>query len=54
MDQAQKGAQQAIGRSREGLSTKIHAVVDALGKPLQFELTGDEAHDSVQGFIGNC
>jgi hypothetical protein len=39
MDQAQKGAQQAIGRSREGLSTKIHAVVDALGKPLQFELT---------------
>ncbi|WP_431523312.1 IS5 family transposase [Paenibacillus amylolyticus] len=41
---------QAIGRSRRGLSTKIHAVVDALENPLRFDLTGGEAHDSVQGF----
>ncbi|OZQ56949.1 hypothetical protein CA599_31965, partial [Paenibacillus taichungensis] len=39
-----------MGRSRGGLSTKIHAVVDALGNPLRFELTGGEAHDSVQGY----
>lgn len=38
------------GRSRGGLSTKIHAVVDALGNPLGLELTGGEAHDSVQGY----
>ncbi|MMZ56922.1 hypothetical protein D1872_188330 [compost metagenome] len=27
-------SKQAIGRSRGGLTTKIHAVVDALGNPL--------------------
>lgn len=37
---AQKsGENQAIGRSRGGLTTKIHAVVDALGNPLGFSLT---------------
>jgi len=36
---------QAIGRSRGGLSTKIHALVDALGNPIRFVLTGGEAHD---------
>ena len=30
---------QAIGRSRGGLSTKIHATVDALGYPTGFVLT---------------
>ena len=30
---------QAIGRSEGGLSTKIHAMVDALGNPLAFFLT---------------
>ncbi|WP_434784554.1 IS5 family transposase [Paenibacillus polymyxa] len=47
---AKGGKTQAIGRSRGGLSTKIHAVVDALGNPLRFELTGGQAHDSVQGY----
>jgi transposase len=32
---------QAIGRSRGGLSTKIHALVDALGNPIKAILTGD-------------
>ncbi|MGH6851692.1 MAG: IS5 family transposase [Methylocella sp.] len=41
------GSDQAIGRSRGGLSTKIHALVDALGNPLRFLLTGGEAHDLV-------
>ena len=41
------GEDQAIGRSRGGLSTKIHAVADALGNPIGFFLTGGEAHDLV-------
>ena len=36
---------QAIGRSRSGLSTKIHATVDALGNPTGFHLTAGQAHD---------
>jgi transposase len=38
---------QAIGRSRGGLSTKIHTLVDALGNPIGFHLAGGEAHDLV-------
>ncbi len=38
---------QAIGRSRGGLSTKIHALVDALGNPLAFRLTAGQTHDLV-------
>jgi transposase len=37
----------AIGRSRGGLSTKVHLVVDALGLPLEFEITEGQRHDSV-------
>ena len=36
---------QALGRSRDGLSTKIHATVDALGNPTGFLLTPRQAHD---------
>src|ERR1700745_1465055 len=39
------GEDQAIGRSKGGLSTKIHLMVDALGNPLAFFLTGGQAHD---------
>ena len=38
---------QAIGRSRGGLSTKIHTLVDALGNPVNFHLTGGDAHDLI-------
>jgi transposase len=38
-------AQEAIGRSKGGLSTKIHATVDALGNPLSFHLTPGQACD---------
>ncbi|THF75374.1 IS5 family transposase [Cohnella fermenti] len=41
---------QAIGRSRGGLTTKIHAVVDALGNPLQFEVTAGNINDCVVGY----
>ncbi|MDL2264085.1 IS5 family transposase [Synergistaceae bacterium OttesenSCG-928-I11] len=44
-----KGGQekQALGRSRGGFTTKIHAIVDALGNPLKLFLTGGEVHDIV-------
>ncbi|WP_442966770.1 IS5 family transposase [Rhizobium sp. C1] len=41
-----KGADaQAIGRSRGGRTTKIHAVVDAKGRPLAFEITPGQLGD---------
>ncbi len=36
---------QALGRSRGGFSTKIHLLVDALGNPLKFILTGGQSAD---------
>jgi transposase len=36
---------QAIGRSRGGRNTKIHALADAKGRLLSILLTGGEAHD---------
>src|SRR4051794_14660227 len=42
---SRRGEDQAIGRSRGGLSTKIHATVDALGNPVGFHLTGGQEHD---------
>ena len=36
---------EAIGRSKGGLSTKIHATTDALGNPLGFNLTPGQAGD---------
>ena len=44
----QKKGDQALGRSRGGLSTKIHALVEGLGSLAQFHLTGGEAGDSPQ------
>jgi transposase len=37
---------QAIGISRGGRSTKIHAIVDSKGRPLNFAVTGGQVHDS--------
>ena len=36
---------QAIGRSRGGRNTKIHALADAKGRLLSFLLSGGQAHD---------
>ena len=38
---------EGLGRSRGGLSSKIHCVVDGLGNPVDFILTGGEVHDSL-------
>jgi transposase len=34
-----------MGRSRGGLTTKIHALVDAEGRPIGLKLTEGQAHD---------
>lgn len=34
-----------MGRSRGGLTTKIHALVDANGLPITLKLTAGQAHD---------
>jgi len=37
--------QEQLGRSRGGVSTKIHVAVDGLGKPTQLILSAGQAHD---------
>ena len=37
---------QLMGRSRGGLTSKIHVVVDGNGLPVQLGLTGGQAHDN--------
>lgn len=48
---AKRGGQesQALGRSTGGFTSKIHALVDGLGNPLDFVLTGGQRHDVTQG-----
>jgi len=41
-----KSEVKAIGRSRGGLTTKIHAIVDGLGNPVVFLLSSGNDHDS--------
>jgi transposase len=38
-------SEQAVGKSRGGLSTKIHAAVDALGNPVRLLLTAGQASE---------
>lgn len=45
---ARGGGAEDLGRSRGGLTTKIHAVVDGLGRPLCFLLTPGQAADCRQ------
>jgi transposase len=40
--------QEALGRSKGGFTTKVHALVDALGNPLKFILTPGQRHDITQ------
>lgn len=47
-ERAKNGGDQAIGRSRGGLTTKIHALVDAMGNPVGFSLTPGQASDLSQ------
>ena len=41
-----RNKKQSMGRSRGGLTSKIHAVVDTNGLPVQLALTAGEAHDN--------
>lgn len=42
------GGDQGIGKSKGGLTTKIHMGVDSCGFPLCFDITGGEVHDCKQ------
>jgi transposase len=37
-----------VGRSRGGLTTKLHCVTDGTGKPLKFQLTSGQVADCLQ------
>jgi transposase len=41
-----RNRKQSMGRSRGGLTTKIHALVDSNGLPVRLALTAGEAHDN--------
>ena len=45
--EGEKIADKAVGRTRGGLNTKLHAVVDGLGNPVEFMLSAGNDHDSV-------
>ena len=40
--------EQALGRSKDGFTTKIHALVDALGNPIKFILTPGQRNEITQ------
>ena len=42
-----KTENKAVGRTRGGLNTKLHAIVDGLGNPVEFLLSAGNDHDSV-------
>ncbi|OHT20983.1 Transposase DDE domain protein [Sphingomonas haloaromaticamans] len=44
-DSKKGGADHCLGRSRGGLTTKIHVVVDAQGLPIRLGLTEGQTHD---------
>lgn len=37
-----------MGRSRGGLTSKLHALVDAEGRPVSLRLTGGQVHDACE------
>ena len=41
-----KTADKAIGRTKGGLNTKLHTIVDGLGNPVTFLLSAGNDHDS--------
>jgi IS5 family transposase len=52
---ADGGYDRCLGRSRGGLTTKIHALVDRQGRPIKLQLTAGQKSDiaSAQGLIGD-
>lgn len=49
------GLDRCLGRSRGGLTTKLHALVDAKGRPIRIKLTAGQASDiaSAKDLIGH-
>lgn len=43
-----RGADEALGRSRGGFSTKLHITVETTGKPVQLIVTPGQDHDMTQ------
>ena len=48
-----EGPDQALGRSRGGLTTKIHLLCNELGKPIDFLLTGGQVADCTTEFAAS-
>ena len=50
-----RGRSDCMGRSRGGLTTKIHAIVDRKGLPIALKLTPGQAHDgrSAEDMLGS-
>lgn len=44
--EGEKTSDKAVGRTKGGLNTKIHTVVDGLGNPLYFQLSAGNVNDS--------
>ena len=42
---AERGYQRALGRSRDGFTSKVHCIGDTRGRPIAFHLTPGEAAD---------
>jgi transposase len=45
---ARRGEETAIGKSRGGRSTKVHAVCDAHGNPVRFSVTEGQTNDAAE------
>ena len=43
----EKTADKAVGRTRGGLNTKLHAIADGLGNPVEFLLSAGNDNDCV-------
>ena len=50
-----RGADKALGRSRGGLTTKVHLLANELGLPVDFVVTGGQVNDCTQaiGLLGD-
>jgi hypothetical protein len=42
------GQRNALGRSRRGFSTKLHAVVDTQGRPICIAITPGQRHEMIK------
>ncbi len=50
-DRKRGACDQALGRSRGGLTTKIHMLAEEFGRPLRFLLTPSQVHNIVPALV---